>query len=459
MTKQPRQTTDANATEAERAHRQCTLADQPEDAASHRVMAEARRRQGDELAALAHLIAAHTLDSFAADPLHASVRELCDVATGYYMKGDHATAESWYRLVLKVAPGLPLAHQNLSAICAGAGRRAEAEAHRAQAYRAQRVFIEQAARQARPILILCAGREAGNIPFEILLPTDTYTRIKYVIDYAGDEEDHQLPPFDLVFNAIGDADVAASMDARLTRFGQRCQRPMLNAPAAVARTQRHRLAALLSDIDDVVIAPCIRVERGGNGAKALASTLASENVQFPILARPTATHGGEGLARCQTLAALEQHLAGTDAPHYLSAFLDYRSVDSYYRKYRMIFIDRRPWPYHLAISSYWMVHYFSADMAAHPWKIDEERHFLANPADVLGARAMTALAAIGRRLDLDYAGIDFTLLPDGRIFLFEANATMRVHYERADGPLAHKNRHVQAIIDAFARLLSRHALA
>ncbi len=439
------------------AHRQLmSVIDQPDDAAAHRIMASAHRHRGDELAALAHLIAAQTLESFAADPQHASVSELCDVATGYYMKGDHATAESWYRLVLKVAPELALAHQNLAAICASAGRRVEADAHRARAYRAHRVFVERASQQARPILILCAGREAGNIPFEILLPTDTYTRIKYVIDYAADGEDQQLPPFDLAFNAIGDADVAASMDARLARFGERCQRPMLNAPAAVARTQRHRLATLLSGIGDVVIPPCIRVEHGPNGAQALAAMLAGESMSLPVLARPAATHGGEGLVRCETLAALERHLAGVDAPHYLSAFGDYRNADGWYRKYRMIFVDRQPWPYHLAISSHWMVHYFSAEMAANPWKIDEERCFLENPTDVLGARAMTALAAIGRRLDLDYAGIDFTLLPDGRIFLFEANATMRVHYERTNGPLAHKNRYVQAIIDAFGRLLSLH---
>ena len=73
----------------------------------------------------------------------------------------------------------------------------------------------------------------------------------------------------------------------------------------------------------------------------------------------------------------------------------------------------------------------------------------------LGAQAMTAIAAIGRRLDLDYGGIDFALLPDGRVFVFEANATMLVHRERNDGVLSHKNLHVQRIADAFENLLAR----
>jgi hypothetical protein len=42
----------------------------------------------------------------------------------------------------------------------------------------------------------------------------------------------------------------------------------------------------------------------------------------------------------------------------------------------------------------------------------------------LGERAMRALQGIARALALDYAGIDFALHADGRLLLFEANATM-----------------------------------
>ncbi|MGF6970781.1 hypothetical protein OKW43_007876 [Paraburkholderia sp. WC7.3g] len=79
------------------------------------------------------------------------------------------------------------------------------------------------------------------------------------------------------------------------------------------------------------------------------------------------------------------------------------------------------------------------------------------------ARSATALYVpsrnIGERLALDYAGIDFTILPDGRVFVFEANATMLVHYERDDGPLKHKNGHVQRIVDAFEQMMIRRSLS
>lgn len=75
-----------------------------------------------------------------------------------------------------------------------------------------------------------------------------------------------------------------------------------------------------------------------------------------------------------------------------------------------------------------------------------------DPAAVLGVKLMQAVLEIGQRLDLDYAGIDFTILPNGELLIFEANATMLVHKVRQDGVLAHKNSHVQRIADAFETL-------
>ena len=72
-----------------------------------------------------------------------------------------------------------------------------------------------------------------------------------------------------------------------------------------------------------------------------------------------------------------------------------------------------------------------------------------------GADRLAALEALGLKLNMDYAGVDFALLPDGTAFVFEANATMLVHRERPGGPLAHKNPYVRQIADAFERLLQK----
>jgi tetratricopeptide (TPR) repeat protein len=427
----------------------------PQDPAIHRNLADVRRAAGDELGAQAHLIAAQTLEAHARGAPGDSLTELCKVATGYFMLDDHWSAERWYRLALTLDPNLAIAYQNLAAIHAGRGDMAQARACRERAYAIQRVFVESTGTPTRRLLILCAGGGSGNVPFETLLSGGESSRIKYIVDFASEEEDAQLPPFDLVFNAIGEPDVAAPLAGRLERFAARCEKPLLNAPAAVSRTQRQLLPSLLGDLDDVVIAACTRHEGLADSSAELADRLRRGAMALPVLVRPAASHGGQGLVRCETREALEDALHGIDGAHYLTAFRDCRSIDGHYRKYRIVFIDRRPFAYHLAISSHWMVHYFSAEMAEHPWKIEEERRFLEETAAVLGDRARGAIDAIGRRIDLDYAGVDFTLLPDGRVLVFEANATMLVHRERGNGPLAHRNPHVQRIVDAFEALQAR----
>lgn len=439
-------------------------ADFSADIAHQRARSDARRDAGDELAALAHSIAALTLQAHADGTMSDGAQGLCNVATGYFMKGDHARAAGWYGLALQLNPALAAAWQNLAAIHADAGRHGEAAGCRDRAYRLQRIFVEgdgQGQGQNKPrVLILAVGHTAGNVPVETLLPTSLYCRIKYVLDYAPPEEDDLLPSHDLVFNAIGEPDVAAPLLDRLVSFEARNTRPLLNLPRQVARSGRDMLPALLAGLDGVSTAPCRRI------ASAEEAWAAAQQTGFPLLLRPAASHGGIGLRRCADageLTAALATMANTDQgepgehnehnEHYLSAFRDTRDADAYYRKYRMIFIGGQAYPYHLAISPEWMVHYFSADMLDHPWKIDAERRFLTDPAAVLGPRALAAVGAVGRRLGLDYAGIDFTVLPDGGIFVFEANATMLVHRERENGPLAHKNAHVQAIVQAFAALI------
>ena len=421
-------------------------------------MADAKRGLGDELGALAHLIAAQALET----PAAGSAQALCTVATGYFMKGEHETAARWYRLALLLDPDLATAHQNLAAIHAQAGRSEQAAACRDRAYRLQRVFVESvesAGAALSRVLILYAGGSPGNVPAETLLPTARCSRIKYAIDYAAESEDGELPPYDLVFNAIGEPDVAAPLAGRLERFAARCGRPLLNPPAAVMRTRRHLLPALLGDVEGVLVPPCLRLERASAARAELAGLLAHAGMTPPLLIRPAASHGGDGLVHCEDLATLAEQLHGAAGAGYLTQFHDYRSADGCYRKYRMIFVDREPYPYHLAVSSHWMVHYHRAGTGDDERWIAEERRFLEDPRAVLGDRAMSALAAIGSRLDLDYAGIDFSLLPDGRLLVFEANATMLIHFERGNGPLAHKNVHVQRIVDAFGRRLLRAPLA
>jgi hypothetical protein len=75
-------------------------------------------------------------------------------------------------------------------------------------------------------------------------------------------------------------------------------------------------------------------------------------------------------------------------------------------------------------------------------------------ARAIGARAMAALGAIAARLARASAGTDFSVLPDGRVLVFEANATMLVHPE-TDAMFAYKNEAVAVILAAVDRMIAQ----
>lgn len=364
-------------------------------------------------------------------------------------RGQFAEAECAYRLALDVAPDYLDAHINLSAILLQDGRAAEARQHIDRAYSQKNVFEKHAPGADKTVLILFDAGQ-GNLNLTHLFDENANSTIDWMIEYASDGQAAQLPHYDLAFNAMGDSDLTGDTAGPVAKFLQVCSKPFLNHPDKVARTARNKLPDLLAGIDRLLVPKVWRF------ADAAAWLPAMEE-RLPLLTRPVHTQGGIGLELSTDAGQLAQCRAAQTTPVYVACYVDYRSADSFFRKYRVIFIDREPYPYHMAISPHWMVHYDTSDMEDFPWKLEEERRFLENPETVLGAAGMQALRAIGARMDLDYGGIDFSIMPDGRLLVFEANPTMLVHPEITDGPLGHKNTHIRRIYGAFESLLKRTA--
>jgi hypothetical protein len=166
------------------------------------------------------------------------------------------------------------------------------------------------------------------------------------------------------------------------------------------------------------------------GQEALAQAdaadhLAARGFAFPLLLRSPGFHTGRHFRRVDTpdaLAATAQGLPGRELM--VMDYLDCAGADGLVRKFRVMMIDRRLYPLHMAASLDWKVHYFTAAMRDDSRLQAEEALFLSDMAGFLGPRAMTALHAIQAALALDYAGVDFGLNAAGDLMLFEANAVM-----------------------------------
>src|SRR5665213_371562 len=188
------------------------------------------------------------------------------------------------------------------------------------------------------LLVPCvAGPYTANTPADLLFDPARVTLHRWYVDPAGAVP--PLPPYDAVFVAIGESDEAAPQLAALEAFAADSERPVLNRPQQIRRLGRIPLAQTFAGAEHCRVVATSRIDR---------TRYAADGFPVPHIVR---TVGSPEL--------------------FVAPFIDYRSADGYFRKYRIVFVDGEPFPFHLAISPRWMVHYYNAPMAEHAWMRDE----------------------------------------------------------------------------------------
>jgi hypothetical protein len=293
----------------------------------------------------------------------------------------------------------------------------------------------------------------GNTPTEYLFKDAVHDTDTLAL-FAAREYDSELfrQNVQVVVNLISDADQAEALLPLAADLADRLERPIVNHPRKIQSTTRDAVAVLLQGIPGCSIPKALRLKAGADCS--VAALQAALPLSSSILARPVGTHGGDDFEKIEEVAVLSAFLAQRpDHDHYLIEYVDYRSGDGYFRKYRFIFVDGQILPYHLAISSDWKVHHVSTDMANQPWMQQEEEAFLNSPETVFSPANYAALQAIQQRVGLEYFGIDCGLDVSGNIVVFEVNASMLVHAKNEDFP--YKTPAVQRIKLAFDAMLRK----
>lgn len=363
-----------------------------------------------------------------------------------FKDGDFAAAEAQFRAALRIDPELAEAHQGLARVLAR-------HSDEAAAPHWQKGFVGHAVvtREHRgpgpgvPLLLLVDAR-GGNIHTQQWIDERRYDITAIYTEFFDPVP--PLPPHAVVVNAIGDAERAAAALARAEEVVALTRAPVINPPGRIWATGRVENARRLAGVPGVVAPGTRMVSR--------AALLAEKDLRFPLLLRAPGFHTGLHFHHVADRAALPAVLAAMPGEQVLAIdYLDARGPDGMARKYRVLFIDGVAYPLHLAISTDWKVHYFTAAMAANASYREEERCFLDDMPGVLGARAMAALAGIGATLGLDYAGVDFALAPDGSLLLFEANATMVILPPGPDPVWDYRRGAIAAAQAAAQRMLAR----
>jgi glutathione synthase/RimK-type ligase-like ATP-grasp enzyme len=360
--------------------------------------------------------------------------------------GDMEGARPCYQAALDLDPRFPEAHQGLARVLAERGD-AAADAHWQQGFEGHGVVTKPYRGVGPGIkLLLLVSARGGNIRTDAWINDRRFAITAIYTDFHDPTQ--SLPPHQLVFNAIGDAELCAEALARAELLVAHTTAPVINPPAAVRATGRADNARRLANVPGVIAPHTVTRSR--------TEIVALPESAFPLLLRAPGFHTGQHFHYVESPDAMAAAIRTMPGDEVLAIqYLDARGPDGMARKYRVMFVDGRLYPLHLAISAEWKVHYFTADMATNPAHRAEEQGFLEDMGAALGERAMTALAGINATLGLDYAGIDFALAPDGSVLLFEANATMVILPPDANPIWDYRRRAIAAVQQAVDAMLSR----
>jgi hypothetical protein len=311
------------------------------------------------------------------------------------------------------------------------------------------------------VLALAAATDMGsNMPIEFLLEeSGIELMMLYVIPEA--ELPSPLPDHDIAIVVASDSEDCRVALRKIDAAAPNWPRPLLNPPPLVGSLDRDKLYRLLDGIDGLEIPATFvvtreRLEDAAQSPDELQDIAA--DLTFPVIIRPRGSHAGSGLAKLDDAAELKRYLDGREGElFFISRFVDYSSLDGLYRKYRVVFIDGRPYACHMAIADRWDIWYLNAGMSHSAEKRLEEETWMRTFDIAFARRHQSALKALADRVGLEYFTVDCAETGDASLLIFEADNTAVVHNMDHAHVFPYKPPQMRKIFDAFAAMLVRHA--
>lgn len=310
----------------------------------------------------------------------------------------------------------------------------------------------------RLLALMAPGDLAANTPLEFLVAgSDIELNMLYIAPWLPLPQ--VLPEYDVAFVAIGESEQNLPILKLADELLKSLTQPVLNAPELIAQLSRDGVSAMLSGVPGIEIPASVRVSRPileqlAGGMLPLSVVL--KGGEFPVIVRPRDSHAGKGLEKCEHAGQLESYLeAHPGEAFYLARYVDYRSADGQFRKYRVVLIDGKPYASHMAISDHWIVHYLSGGMAEQAEKRAEEERFMQHFDTDFAQRHAAALSAIAERTGLDYLVIDCAETRDGKLLVFEIDNSAVVHAMDPVELFPYKQPQMRKVFEAFRAMLLR----
>lgn len=301
-------------------------------------------------------------------------------------------------------------------------------------------------------------RSGGHFMLQHLLDQSAYNLFRYTI--ADDNINDKLPPTDhaLMINSIADADTEYnSLKSLETYLANHPEIDVINNPTSVLATTRDDNYEKLNALSGFKFPKTQRFITDDTNPKALADTIEKAGFTFPFIIRETGTHTAVTTVLLKSRFDLEEYLAMVSRGSvYAIEFVENATDEGYYSKIRFFGIDGQLYPVVYHTDQVWNVHGGNRKtfMASHEWMVEREQKFLNDPASVIGEDVYKRLQTLPELIGLDFFGIDFALLENGEILIFELNPAMRHSFKHGKN-FPYMMPHLQAISDAFDAMVRK----
>ena len=283
------------------------------------------------------------------------------------------------------------------------------------------------------VLALAAPTDMGsNTPIEFLLEESAIELMMlYVIPDV--ELPVPLPDHDVAIVIASDSEDCRDALRKIDAAAPRWPRPLLNPPQLVGNLDRDKLHRAARRHRRLEIPATI-----GGHARAIVATCRARPIcsptSPPILLFPSSSVRADRMPatvlRRSTTAPRWRAIstARQELEFFISRFVDYASDDGLFRKYRLVFVDGRPYACHMAIADRWDIWYLNAGMSAECSQASRRRDVHAHLRHRLRAAASDgARPRWPTRIGLDYFTVDCAETKDGSLLMFEADNTAVVH--------------------------------
>jgi alpha-ketoglutarate-dependent taurine dioxygenase len=297
----------------------------------------------------------------------------------------------------------------------------------------------------------------GHFSIDHLLDGKSYNFQLLNIFEDNVDELEAIPAFDLILNTIACPDSKRASLLAAARFVDRYPNiPLINHPRLVLETTRERNSIRLNMLPGVTFPKTEILWWDGISVEQMQKNVFGLGFIFPMIVREVGTQTGKSVVLIQNPSSLRDHFRESPAnkAYYVIQYSDCSIQPSLFHKMRLFFIEGKLYPIANVYHDNWNIH--SGDrysvMIHQEWMQNEEKAFLSDPYRYLGRNNIDKLYAIRDLIQLDFFGIDFSILEDGTLFVFELNAAMRHNFDHA-GNFPYTKPYLEIASSAFNQMV------